>query len=70
VQTEVDALKQLDHPNIIKLIEVGEGTQVHSKKGTKQVKYMVLELAQGGELFDFVALGGALSEATARFFFG
>ena len=69
IQTEVDALKLLDHPNVIKLVEVNQGTQIHSKKGTKEVKFMVLELAQGGELFDFVALGGALSEETARFFF-
>ena len=69
VQTEIEALNALDHPHIIKLIETGTGTQTHSKKGTKQVKYIVLEIAQGGELFDFVALGGALSEETARFFF-
>lgn len=30
---------------------------------------MVLELAQGGELFDFVALGGRLPEGIARFYF-
>ena len=30
---------------------------------------MVLELVSGGELFDFVALGGKLSEAQARYFF-
>jgi serine/threonine protein kinase len=70
VQTEIEALTALDHQNIIKLIEQGTGDQVHSKKGKKKVKYIVLEIAQGGELFDFVALGGALSESTARFFFG
>ena len=69
-QTEINALAALDHVNIIKLYEQAEGTQCHPKKGTKQVRYIVLELAQGGELFDFVALGGALSEDTARFFFG
>lgn len=29
----------------------------------------MLELVGGGELFDFVALGGRLSEATARYYF-
>lgn len=70
IQTEIDALTALDHPNIIKLFEKAEGKQVHPRKGTKDVRYIVLELAQGGELFDFVAMGGALDENTARFFFG
>lgn len=70
VQNEVDNLIQLDHPNIVKLIEVGQGLQQHSKKGSKQVKYIVLELVAGGELFDFIALGGALSEDVARFYYG
>jgi serine/threonine protein kinase len=69
IQTEVETLVKFEHPNIMKLIEVGEGLQSHPKKGTKRVKYMVLELAQGGELFDFVALGGRLPEGTARFYF-
>lgn len=35
-------MRQLDHPNIIKLIEFSE---------SKQYYYIVLELAPGGELF-------------------
>ena len=30
---------------------------------------MVLELAKGGELFDYLASGGALSERFARYYF-
>lgn len=42
----------------------------NQKKGKcKHVKFIVLELIGGGQLFDFVALGGRLSEATARYFF-
>ena len=65
----MSALSQLAHPNIVRLIEVNEGQQVNPKKGSKNVKYIVLELVGGGELFDFVALGGRLSEATARHFY-
>ena len=53
----------------MRLVEVGEGEQSNPKKGRKNVKFICLELVGGGELFDFVALGGRLSEATARYFF-
>lgn len=63
IDTEVQTLTKVKHPNIVNLIEVGEGEQKNSKKGArKRVKYMVLELVGGGELFDLVALGGRLDE--------
>jgi len=52
------------------LVEVNSGTQNNPKKGSKNVKFIVLELVGGGELFDFVALGGRLDEGTARHYFG
>jgi len=56
------------HENIVKLIEVGRGYQVHPQKGSKLVDYFVLELIGGGELFDLIALGGGLNESMARYF--
>ncbi len=35
----------------------------------KTVFYIVLELAGGGELFDFVAQTGAFTEPVARYYF-
>jgi len=69
ITNEIEILQQLDHKNIVKLVEVGEGLHVHPQKGQKNVKYIVLELVSGGELFDFVALGGRLTEPVARFYF-
>lgn len=40
---EINLMKQLDHPNIIKLFETFED---------KQFIYLVMELCEGGELFD------------------
>ena len=42
---EVNALKTLDHPHIIKLFEIYEDDEN---------VYLVQELCTGGELFDFI----------------
>ena len=53
---EVNALKTLDHPNIIKLFEIYEDdTHV----------YLVQELCTGGELFDFIVDQEFLTEDLA-----
>ena len=66
--TELQMLKQLSHPNIINFIEAGKGMQENQKKGSKQVNFIVLELADGGEMFDFIALGGKFDEPTCRLY--
>lgn len=38
------------------------------KKGNKTVDYLVLELVNGGDLFDFVANSGRFSEDVARYY--
>ena len=53
---EIEALKCLHHPNIIKLYDVY----------TTSLKiYIVMELMAGGELFDYVVKKGTLTEAEA-----
>jgi MAP/microtubule affinity-regulating kinase len=42
-------MKQLDHPNIVKLYQVME---------TDQTLYLVMEYAAGGEVFDYLVAHG------------
>jgi serine/threonine protein kinase len=69
VMTEVDALSKLvGHPNILEIVEHGDALY-ESKGRSKNVSYIALELAQGGELFDFIANSGAFNENLARYYF-
>ena len=56
---EICTLKQLNHPNIVELMEVMEDDTKH---------YLVFELCEGGELFDRIAEkeNGQYSEKEAR----
>ena len=52
-------MSQLSHPNIVNLIEYGKDGIVEKSNGSKEpVTYIILELAAGGELFDYVATTG------------
>ena len=50
---EINILKQLDHPNIIKLYEIFEDDKKY---------YLVTELCKGGELFDEIIRQVTFSE--------
>ncbi|KAB5550267.1 hypothetical protein PHYPO_G00051840 [Pangasianodon hypophthalmus] len=57
IYREVKIMKMLDHPHIIKLYQVME---------TKNMLYLVTEYAKNGEIFDYLAKHGRLSEPEAR----
>lgn len=62
-------MDKFNHTNIVQQFEFGKDTYVKDNGKTKEVNYIVLELALGGELFDFIALTGAFTEELARYFF-
>ena len=67
---EINVMQELDHPNIVKYLDYDDNADyVDSTGSTKKVFYMALELAKGGELFDFIALTGFFSERVARYYF-
>ncbi|XP_043287744.1 MAP/microtubule affinity-regulating kinase 4-like isoform X2 [Venturia canescens] len=57
VYREVEIMKQLEHPHIIKLYQVME---------TKNMIYMVCEYANKGEIFDYIARFGRMGESRAK----
>ena len=68
--TEVQTMSTLTHPNIVNLIEYSKDGFIEKSNGAKEsVIYIVLELAAGGELFDYVATTGRFQETIARFYF-
>merc|ERR1711959_29985 len=60
VKKEVDFMKKLDHPNILKMYDTLEDTEK---------LYLILELAAGGDLFDKIINMNGFDEQTARSFF-
>ncbi|XP_070619528.1 serine/threonine-protein kinase Chk2 isoform X2 [Erythrolamprus reginae] len=59
IETEVGILKRINHPCLIKIIDFFEGKDF----------YIVLELMEGGELFDKVQRPARLSERTCKLYF-
>ncbi|KAL5019560.1 hypothetical protein ScPMuIL_002452 [Solemya velum] len=57
VYREVQIMKMLNHPNIVKLYQVME---------TKSMLYLVSEYAPNGEIFDYIAKHGRMQEADAQ----
>jgi serine/threonine protein kinase len=63
-------MSKLKHGYIVNLVEYNKEGVLEKEDGTtKTVFYIVLELASGGELFDFVAQTGAFREDVARYYF-
>lgn len=53
---EINILKEIDHPNIVKMYEFFEDDKRY---------YLVTEICKGGELFDEVLQRGKFSERDA-----
>lgn len=59
IEREINILKLLKHPNIVELLE-----SIHDEPANKV--YLVLELVNGGELFDYIVARGRVKEKEAR----
>lgn len=63
-------LRNLEHPNIIRFMDVLPEARYIKRNGDQQiVRALVLEYAEGGELFDYIAMCGRFPEKIARAYF-
>lgn len=70
ISNEIETLSKINHPHIVNLVEFLPNVDYVKKNGTiKKVTAIVLELAPGGEVFEFLFRTGRFSEEVARFFF-
>ena len=71
IANEILALKSIKHPNVINIIEWMQEAILEKPSGVKKkvVCVVVLELAEGGELFYFVKNSGFFSQEVSRFYF-
>ena len=70
VENEINILKKLDHPGIVKVIETGNNGTVRKASGTvvKDLVYILLEYVPSGTLFNLCESNGAMGENIGRFF--
>jgi len=59
----------LSNEHIVNQIDFGTAQYIKSSGKQKEVDYIVLELANGGELFDFISASGRFEEPLARYYF-
>lgn len=70
INTELSILSQVQHPNVLRLFRYEPDCIYTSGDGETMHTYaMVLELCEGGELFDLLYYTGKFSEKLARGFF-
>ena len=70
-KNEIEIMQDISHPYMINLINHSSEGVLKNENGTEKanVIYLTLELAKGGELFDFIAQTGHFSEPVARYYF-
>lgn len=67
---ELNVMKKVNHPNVIKLISFNEDARYPEANGSLTPCIMTaLELATGGELFDYLMYTGHFDDAATRSYF-
>lgn len=70
ISQEIEVMKELQHPNIMNLLDSKiQATMNKSQENSFEVCFLALEIASGGDFFDYIAQTGRFSEDITRYFF-
>lgn len=67
-ENEFNIMRGMDNPHVLKYIDFSLNSVWHKKGREIPVAYIVMELVQGGELFDYVANSGPFNEQICRYY--
>jgi serine/threonine protein kinase len=63
VKTEIDCMKKINHPNVIRLLHADYNCKYPNQAGKlDDTVLMVMEYAPGGDLYDILFYSGKLNE--------
>ena len=62
-------MSEIEHPNVLRALEFGETEFIDANDNKEMKKFIVTEIAEGGELLDWISIGGKFEEPLARFYF-
>ena len=69
IRDEIEIMSKLQYPHIVNVLKFGNTDFVKTCGKVKTVMFIALELANGGELFDFIASSGKFDESLSRYYF-
>ena len=70
LQSETKIMNELDHPHIMKLYDLNDKAVIVKENGkVKPVLYLVFELIENGDLFEYISIGERFPEKLARYYF-
>ena len=70
LREEVAVTTQLEHENVVRYLEfVEDATLIKPDGRESRVHYIVEEMITGGELFDYIANSGPLTDKMTRHYF-
>jgi serine/threonine-protein kinase HSL1, negative regulator of Swe1 kinase len=71
IEREVVIMKLIEHPNVMRLYDVWEnrGELSGISNRNPNLRYLILEYIEGGELFDYLVKKGKLEEPEAAKYF-
>jgi len=66
---EIELMKLVEHPNILRVIEHGEGVYKSPNEYPKSILFIVFELCENTDIFEFIKISGKLDDKMTRFMF-